>query len=437
MKTIMINHKCRIGNRCLRGKAKGAKEFSHFLNISFSHFLIIIAMMMITGCSSDDDPFFSASEDDYPVIMNTDLQNAWEGVPPVLKTIPRNENFVYEVTVTPSAYTTVTWIIDDQQVAEGTSVDMPLLAGEYNLKIVATTTKGLETYRERRIIVTPLDGDPVAATDLPLERLLTPGTAAQLHGTNLDKVKKIQIGDAVIDVTCENGVLNYTVPQNIANGVYRLQLIDAQGKAYGGGQVTVSLDPVFASNAYQAKANSELVLDGKNLDKVASVTAGGKACTIKEKTATTVTVITPDLTPGTCTITATDAQGAAVKFVNGSTLVEEATLTIVTETTLWEGEFEVTWGTPFKELQTTLINFVKAGTVLRLYVAGEGQGSATTSYWNNIITGQGDPNRGDIMIHGSQVLEYTLTDYSIELLQTQGGFFAVGNGYTLKKVTVE
>ena len=426
MKKLMINYKCR----------EGAKRI---LNSQFSilNFIVAIIIATMTTSCSDDDPFFSASENDYPVILNTDLQNAWDGLPPVLKTIPRNENFVYEVTVTPSAYTTVTWVIDDLEVAEGTSVDMPMLAGEYNLKIVATTTKGLETYRERRIIVTPLDGDPVAAEDQPLERLLTPGTEAQLHGTNLDKVAKIRIDNAVVDVTCENGVLNYTVPQNIANGVYRLQLIDANGNAYGGGKVTVSSSPVFASNAYQAKANSELVLNGKNLDKVASVTAGGQACTIKEKTATTLTITTPQLEPGTHTFTATDAEGNAVKFVNGSSLDEMGTLTIVTETTLWEGEFNVTWGTPFDKLKETLINYVKPGTVLRLYVTGEGQGSATSAWWSNIVTGQGDPNRGDIAIHGSQVLEYTLNELSIELLKTQDGFLAVGDGYTLKKVTVE
>lgn len=409
---------------------------NYMKSLAFILLALPVVGAMLTSCS-DEDPFFSASEDDFPVIMNTDLQNAWEGVPPVLKTIPRNENFVYEVTVTPSAYTTVTWIIDDLEVAEGTSVDMPMLAGEYNLKIVATTTRGFQTYRERRIIVTPLDGDPIAATDLPLERLLTPGKAAQLHGTDLSKVTKVSIGGAVVDVTNDNGVLTYIVPQNIANGVYRLQLIDAQGNAYGGGQVTVSSSPVLGSNEFQAKSNSELELSGQNLDKIATVKVDGQSCTIKEKSSNTITIAVPQLEPGTYIFTATDAEGFAVKFVSGSTLVESAFLTIVTETTLWEGEFNVTWGTPFDKLKETLINYVKPGTVLRLYVTGEGQGSATSAWWSNIVTGQGDPNRGDIAIHGSQVLEYTLNELSIELLKTQDGFLAVGDGYTLKKVTVE
>ena len=61
----------------------------------------------------------------------------------------------------------------------------------------------------------------------------------------------------------------------------------------------------------------------------------------------------------------------------------------------------------------------------------------TTAWWNNIITGQGDPNRGDIMISGSAVLEYELTDYSIQLMNEQNGALFVGDGYTITKITVE
>ncbi len=49
--------------------------------------------------------------------------------------------------VTPVHYTTVTWFIDDEQVAEGLTIDVPVLAGDHIVKIVAKTTKGLETSR--------------------------------------------------------------------------------------------------------------------------------------------------------------------------------------------------------------------------------------------------------------------------------------------------
>ena len=107
------------------------------------------------------------------------------------------------------------------------------------------------------------------------------------------------------------------------------------------------------------------------------------------------------------------------------------------ETTLWEGEFAVTWDTPFKDLKDTFLSKVKAGTILRVYVDGKGQGTAATSWWNNILTGKGDPERGDIPVDGPATWKFELTDLSIQLLTEQQGLFIVGNGYTVKKVTIE
>lgn len=45
--------------------------------------------------------------------------------------------------------------------------------------------------------------------------------------------------------------------------------------------------------------------------------------------------------------------------------------------------------------------------------------------------------RGDFIISGEQVLEYELTDKSIELLTEQNGMLVVGNGFTVKKITVQ
>ena len=61
----------------------------------------------------------------------------------------------------------------------------------------------------------------------------------------------------------------------------------------------------------------------------------------------------------------------------------------------------------------------------------------TTAWWNNILTGKGDPERGDITINGSMVLEFALTDYSIELMNEQDGAIFVGYGYTITKITKE
>ena len=108
------------------------------------------------------------------------------------------------------------------------------------------------------------------------------------------------------------------------------------------------------------------------------------------------------------------------------------------ENTLWEGEFPVTWGTPFDALRETFLSKVKAGTILRVYVDGKGQGTAATNWWNNILTGKGgDIERGDFMVDGPATWKFELTDLSIQLLTEQDGFLLVGDGYTVKKVTIE
>lgn len=68
----------------------------------------------------------------------------------------------------------------------------------------------------------------------------------------------------------------------------------------------------------------------------------------------------------------------------------------------------------------------------------KGQGTATTAWWNNILTGKGgDKERGDFMVDGPATWEFVLTDLSIQLLTEQDGFLLVGDGYTVKKVTIE
>ena len=311
-----------------------------------------------TACSSDEDPFFTASEDDAPRILNTDIPEGKGGEPGVIANIERTENFTFEVMVTPVSYTTVKWFIDDEEVAEGLKIDVPVLAGDHILKIVATTTKGLSTTRTCKLTVRPAAGDPELATDAK-SRWLTIGTTKTIDCNNVTSVAKVFIGKTeATNVSYANGKLTFDVPA-LAESEYMVSIEDAEGMKYGCGKFTVSKDEYVA--------------------------------------------------PG------------------------------VTETVLWEGSFNVTWGTPFDGLKTELINYAKPGAILRAYVSGEGQGCAASAWWRNIVTGYSDDDegRGDTKISGDMVLEYTLNETSIELLQTQDGFLMVGDGYTLKKITVE
>ena len=198
-------------------------------------------------------------------------------------------------------------------------------------------------------------------------------------------------------------------------------------------------DPALGTNALElwvAPGAETTIHNCKNLGTVAKVMVGGKEVAfevLEEGTALKLTAPT-GLENGDYDITLVDGEGN--QFPCGTIKVTTEARPSM-ENTLWEGEFSVTWGTPFDALKDTFLSKVKAGTILRVYVDGKGQGTAATSWWNNILTGKGEPDRGDIMVDGPAKWEFELTDLSIQLLTEQNGFLLVGDGYTVKKVTIE
>ena len=103
------------------------------LNVLFAVCLTVTGAAALSACSADEDPYFTVSENDDPRILNTDLSD---------KTLDRKTNLKIEIKVTPIQYTTVTWLLNNVQIAEGTTLDQTLPVGNHLLKIVATTTKG-------------------------------------------------------------------------------------------------------------------------------------------------------------------------------------------------------------------------------------------------------------------------------------------------------
>ena len=324
-------------------KGKVLKAMMMLLAVGFA----LAGTSTLSSCSSDDEPYFTASEDDNPRILNTDLADSQ---------IDRKTNYKLEIKVTPAHYTSVTWLLDGKQIAEGNTIDQALPVGEHELKIVATTTKGKSTSRTLKVTVTPAADDPALGTNAS-ELWVAPGAETTIHNCqNLGTVTKVMVGGKEVDfeVLEEGTALKLTTPTGLENGDYDITLVDGEGNQFPCGKIKVTTEP------------------------------------------------RPSM-----------------------------------ETTLWEGEFAVTWDTPFKDLKDTFLSKVKAGTILRVYVDGNGQGTAATSWWNNILTGKGDPERGDIMVNGPAKWEFVLTDLSIQLLTEQQGLFIVGDGYTVKKVTIE
>lgn len=325
-------------------KGKVLKAMMMLLAVGFA----LAGTSTLSSCSSDDEPYFTASEDDNPRILNTDLADS---------KIDRKTNYKLEIKVTPVHYTTVTWLLDGNQIAEGNTIDQALPVGEHELKIVATTTKGKSTSRTLKVTVTPAADDPALGTNAS-ELWVAPGAETTIHNCkNLGTVTKVMVGgkEVVFEVLEEGTALKLTTPTGLENGDYDITLVDGEGNQFPCGKIKVTTEP------------------------------------------------RPSM-----------------------------------ETTLWEGEFAVTWDTPFKDLKDTFLSKVKAGTILRVYVDGKGQGTATTAWWNNILTGKGgDKERGDFMVDGPATWEFVLTDLSIQLLTEQDGFLLVGDGYTVKKVTIE
>ena len=324
-------------------KGKVLKAMMMLLAVGFA----LAGTSTLSSCSSDDEPYFTVSEDDDPRILNTDLADS---------KIDRKTNYKLEIKVTPVHYTTVTWLLDGNQIAEGNTIDQTLPLGNHELKIVATTTKGKSTSRTLKVTVTPTADDPALGTNA-VELWVAPGAETTIHKCkNLGTVTKVMVGgkEVAFEVLEEGKALKLTAPTGLENGDYDITLVDGEGNQFSGGIIKVTTEP------------------------------------------------RPSM-----------------------------------ENTLWEGEFSVTWGTPFDALKDTFLSKVKAGTILRVYVDGKGQGTAATSWWNNILTGKGDPERGDFMVDGPATWEFELTDLSIQLLTEQQGLFIVGDGYTVKKVTIE
>lgn len=326
-------------------KGKVLKAMMMLLAVGFA----LAGTSTLSSCSSDDEPYFTVSEDDNPRILNTDLADS---------KINRKTNYKMEIKVTPAHYTTVTWLLDGKQIAEGTTFDQTLPLGDHELKIVATTTKNKTTSRTLKVTVIPAADDPALGTNAS-ELWVAPGETTTIRNCKnlLDHVQKVLIAgkEAAFEVLDEGKALKVTAPSGLANGDYDITLVDGSGVQFPCGTIKVTTEP------------------------------------------------RPSM-----------------------------------ETTLWEGEFAVTWGTPFEALKETFLSKVKAGTILRVYVDGKGQGTATTASWNNILTGKGgDIERGDIMVDGPAKWEFKLTDLSIQLLKEQWGLILVGNGYTVKKVTIE
>ena len=106
-------------------------KFNYIKNAArtFGMLLLKTAPMAFTACSSSDEAFFTADENDSPRILNTDIPEWVNGEPAVLKTITRTDSFNFKVIATPIHYTRVDWYLDGEKIFEGATINQPVEAG--------------------------------------------------------------------------------------------------------------------------------------------------------------------------------------------------------------------------------------------------------------------------------------------------------------------
>lgn len=390
-----------------------------------------------------NDAFSVAGPSDEPFILDPTFPDRDKGEIPTVATINRDVNFTMTVTVTPSEYTTVVWYIDGEEVATGTSVDIHLLAGKYELKIVATTVEGKSTSREGFILVKPLEGDPIATT-VALERIVSPDSDGIIYGSGMSGITGMRIGDTeVTSFSVEDDNVSYTVPAGISDGTYRVVFSDADGVEYGADKVTVTTASLVTSGVSRVSLNTSWVMSGINLDKVASLKLGETQITsFTVRTENSLEFPCPSVEPGVYTLAGTMSDGRDVQFyVNGSALVS-TDVTVSAERTLWSGHHYVSWDLPdtdpgkkFDALQTDAKGW-KVGETVKFHLSVNPSDAyhkvAFNSGWWTKLPGTVEEEFSE-----DKVFELVITQEQVDLIAEQDGFLICGHGFYVDLVTIQ
>ena len=410
--------------------------------------LIMLAMSFGLIACTEETPFSTATENDDPRILDPLFPDRVNGELPVVSNISRDANFSMTLTVTPADYTTVTWFIDGEEIQTGKEIDLALKAGTYHLKVTATTSIGKSTYREGLIQVNPLADDPWA-TEIGFERIITTGAKAQLYGNNLDKVNSIVIGgktatDIAYTENGENSYIEYTVPEGLADGTYRIILVDNGGNEYGGNKVTVTSDALITAGSERTTANSKWVMTGINLNQIESFTFGGQTVSsFIRQSETEIAFTCPSLEDGEYTLTGKTTSGKEVMFYTTTGNITEQTVVVSSERVLWEGHHYVSWDLPddnpnktFNLIGKDVFASIKAGAVLSIYYSVNSadeyhQLRTTTGWWNDL------PGTAVIEFQEDGVKQVQLTQEILDKIQTEDGFLCIGHGYYVDRISVQ
>lgn len=412
---------------------------------------MLLAMFVMsfafTACN-DEAPFSTAGADDEPRILDPIFPNRENGELPVISNINRDANLSIKLTVTPADYTTISWLIDGQEVQTGKTLDINLKAGTYSFKVVVSTAAGKSSFREGIVKVNPLSDDPWSEK-VGLERMIAPGTKARLYGNNLSKIKSLIIGDKTISdivyVSSEDkNYIEYVVPENFSEGEYRVILVDGNGSEYGANTVKVLKSSLVTLGAERTVANGEWVMTGINLDQVLSITFANQSITnFTQQSPTKIAFICPDLKDGEYKLTGKLKDGKDLHFYSAKDIVAEQNVIVSSQTVLWKGHHYVSWSLPdsspnktFNLISANVFASLKPGAVLSIQYSVAAQDEyhqlrTTTGKWNDL------PGTSVIDFSQGGVKDVLLTKEVLDKIQSEDGFLCVGHGYYIDLVTIQ
>lgn len=403
--------------------------------------LLLIAMAaatILTGCQPEA-PFDTQSPNDAPIILTPYNES---GTGTFTYDLINPDTPLYDsVTVTPSAYTTINWYLNNTLVYTGTKIDMCFPAGTYALTIEAVTQAGLRTERTGTVTVHPYDYDPYSAAPTA-GRHLAPGVETQIDGQNLSKAKNVIIskdifgGDIVHTITPtyqEDGFLKFILPDT-EDGNYFLRLQDADGKLYGADNIHVHNGAVALAGFAEMPAGSTWVITGVNLQKVAKVQVGDVEITDLQVTETSVTLTAPALEVGEYTLSMFNEDGSAVLFITDEGAVEQVKTIVPNETTIWTGSVTIDWNADLVKVDASVMAAVAVGATIYVYFevpAAEYHAMrVTTPWWDVDLLPQVDG-----MENQPNPYSFPYTAEGKEAVDRTGAMSVVGFGLTVTKIT--
>ena len=400
--------------------------------------IAIAAATILTGCQPEA-PFDTQSPDDDPIILTPYNES---GTGTFTYDLINPDTPLYDsVTVTPSAYTTINWYLNNTLVYTGTKIDMCFPAGRYALTIEAVTDAGKRTERTGTVTVHPYDYNPYSAAPAA-GRHLAPGKETQIDGQNLSKANNVIVstdvfGENVLHTITptykEDGLLKFILPDT-EDGTYFLRLQDADGKLYGADNIHVHNGAVALAGFAEMPAGNTWVITGINLQKVAKVQVGDIEITDLQVTETSVTLTAPALEIGEYTLSMFNEDGSAVLFVTDEGAVEQVKTVVPNETTIWTGSVTIDWNADLVKVDASAMAAVPVGATIYVYFevpdAEYHAMRVITPWWDYDFLPQVDG-----MENQPNPYSFTYEAAGKEAVDRTGAMSVVGFGLTVTKIT--